>query len=224
MEQVIKTLIYGHAFFGGLGLISGLVSIFVKKGGLNHRKAGKVFTYSIILSSLLSLIVARMPSHENLFLFLIGIFTIYMVLAGNRALTLRSKTKNKADWKDKLVSGLMLITSIVMVLLGIFGVIQKINNSILYLFFGAFGMFLTLRDFHTFKTFTHKKNAWLINHLGRMNGALIASITAFFVAGLNIQTIFIWFLPTIFGTIYIIYWSKKLKSNIKPFPIKNEEP
>lgn len=224
MEQIIKPLIYAHAFFGGLGLIAGLVSIFVKKGGLNHRKAGKIFTYSMSISSFLSLIVSRMPNHENLFLFLIGIFTIYLVLAGNRALTLRSKIKSKADWKDKLVSGLMLITSIVMVLLGIFGIIQKINNSILYLFFGAFGMFLTLRDFHTFKIFTYNKNAWLLNHLGRMTGALIASITAFFVAGLNIQTIFIWFLPTIFGIPYIIFWNKKLKSNAKPFPLKNEEP
>ncbi|MBS1938469.1 MAG: hypothetical protein JSS84_11740 [Bacteroidetes bacterium] len=221
MEQTIKTLIYIHAFFGGLGLITGIISIFVKKGGLNHKKAGKIFSYSIIISSLISLFVARLPNHKNLFLFLIGIFTIYLVLAGNRALTLRSK--NKADWKDKVISGSMLIISTGMVLLGIYGLFQQIDNSVLYLFFGAFGAFLTLKDFHTFKIFTQKKNAWLINHLGRMNGALIASITAFFVAGLNIQTIFIWFIPTILGTFYIIFWTKKLTSKTKPFQLKNEE-
>lgn len=221
MEQTIKILIYIHAFFGGLGLITGIISIFVKKGGLNHKKAGKIFSYSIIISSLISLFVARLPNHKNLFLFLIGIFTIYLVLAGNRALTLRSK--NKADWKDKVISGTMLIVSTGMVLLGILGLVQQIDNSILYLFFGSFGAFLTLRDFHTFKIFTQKKNAWLINHLGRMNGALIASITAFFVAGLNIQTIFIWFVPTILGTFYIIFWTKKLSSKTKPFHLRNEE-
>ncbi|MBS1573119.1 MAG: hypothetical protein JST62_12040 [Bacteroidetes bacterium] len=221
MEQTIKTLIYIHAFFGGLGLITGIISILAKKGRLNHKRAGKIFSYSIIISSLVSLFVARMPNHENLFLFLIGIFTIYLVLAGNRALTLRFK--NEADWKDNLISGLMFIISTGMVLLGIYGLVQQIGNSILYLFFGAFGLFLTIKDFHTFKTFTHKKNAWLINHLGRMNGALIASITAFFVAGLNIQTIFIWFIPTILGTFYIIFWSKKLTSKAKPFHLRNEE-
>ncbi len=49
MEQTIKTLIYIHAFFGGLGLITGMISIFVKKGGFNHKRAGKVFSYSFNL-------------------------------------------------------------------------------------------------------------------------------------------------------------------------------
>ena len=86
MEQTIKTLIYIHAFFGGLGLITGMISIFVKKGGFNHKRTGKIFSYSMIISSLISLFVARMPNHENLFLFLIGIFTIYLILAGNRVI------------------------------------------------------------------------------------------------------------------------------------------
>lgn len=213
MEQTIKVLIYIHALSGGLGLITGMVSVFIKKGGLIHKKLGRIFSYSIIISSLISLIVARMPKHENLFLFLIGIFTIYMVLAGNRALTFKNKSKNSADWKDKLVSGSMMVTSIIMLVLGAFGMFQKIDNSILYLFFGGFGAFLSFRDFQSFRVFKEKKNAWLINHLGRMNGALIASVTAFFVAGLNIQTLFIWFLPTIVGVPYIIYWNKKLNKN-----------
>lgn len=161
----------------------------------------------MMISSLISLFVARMPNHKNLFLFLIGIFTIYLILSGNRALTLKSKTKSKADWIDKLVSGTMFLTSISMIILGILGIIQKIDNSILYIFFGGFGAFMTLRDFQTFKVFTEKKNAWLISHLGRMIGALIASVTAFLVAGLHIGTTLVWILPTILGTVYIIYWN-----------------
>ena len=172
MEQTIQILIYIHAFFGGIGLITGMISIFVKKGGFKHKKTGKIFSISMIISSMISLVVARMPNHENLFLFLIGIFTIYMILAGNRALTLRNKIKSKADWIDKLVSGAMLLTSICMLVIGIIGMIQKIDNSVLYIFFGGFGAFMTIRDFQTFKTFTEKKNAWLINHLGRMIGAI----------------------------------------------------
>ncbi len=215
MEQIIEILIYIHAFFGGLGLITGMISITVKKGGLIHKRTGKIFSFSMIISSLISLFVARMPNHENLFLFLIGIFTIYMVLAGNRALTLKSKIKSKADWIDKLISGAMLLTSIIMLVLGISLRLKKVDNSILYVFFGGFGAFLTIKDFQTFKIFTENKNAWLINHLGRMIGALIASVTAFLVAGLHIGTTIVWFLPTIFGTVYIIYWSRKLKSKNK---------
>src|ERR1700741_2129010 len=103
MEQLIKILIYIHAGFGGIGLITGIISICIAKGGLLHKKSGLIFSYSMIISALLSLVIARMPHHENLFLFLIGIFTIYLVLAGNRALTLKRKTV--ADKIDKSVSG-----------------------------------------------------------------------------------------------------------------------
>jgi hypothetical protein len=217
MEQIIKTLIYIHAFFGGLGLITGMISIFVKKGGFNHKRTGKIFSYSMIISSLISLFVARMPNHENLFLFLIGIFTIYLILAGNRALTLKRKIKTKADLVDKLISGIMLLVSIGMLIIGM---VQKVENSILYLFFGGFGVFMTIRDFQTFKVFTEKKNAWLISHLGRMIGALIASVTAFLVAGLHIGTTLVWIMPTILGTIYIIYWNRQFKSKSRKIKLE----
>ncbi|GAA4304022.1 hypothetical protein [Nibribacter koreensis] len=209
MEQTIKILIYIHAFFGGLGLITGLISIFVKKGGLNHKKTGKVFSYSMVLSSLISLFVARMPGHENLFLFLIGVFTIYLVLAGNRALTLKSKIKPKADRVDKSISGAMLLASVAMLVIGGIGMMQKVDQSILYLFFGGFGAFMSLKDFQTFRIFTHQKNAWLLSHLGRMVGALIASVTAFLVVGIHIGTTLVWMMPTILGTAFILYWNRK---------------
>ena len=92
METFIKTLIYIHAFFGGIGLIAGFATIIVKKGSSNHKLFGKVFSAGMLVSSLLSLIVAQMPHHKNLFLFLIGIFTIYMILAGNAALSFKSRS------------------------------------------------------------------------------------------------------------------------------------
>ncbi len=209
MEQIITILVYMHAFFGGLGLITGMISILVKKGGISHKKAGKIFSYSMIISSLIAIFISRMPNHENLFLFLIGIFTIYMVLSGNRALTLKGKTKTKADNIDKSISGTMLLISIIMIIIGVLGMIQKLDHSILYIFFGSFGASLTIRDFQTFKTFTENKTAWIKSHIGRMVGALIASVTAFMVAGLHIGTILVWIMPTILGTAYIIYWTRK---------------
>lgn len=206
-EQILTILIYLHAFLGGVGLLTGILSVLVKKGGVKHVKTGKIFTFSMLSSSLISLIVARSPHHENLFLFLIGIFTIYLILAGNRAVTFKSKAK--ADWIDQLISGTMFLVSLLMILIGVNGMEQQ-GNSILYIFFGSFGTFMTIRDFQTFKVFKEKKNAWLKSHLGRMIGALIASITAFLVAGLQIGTTLVWILPTLLGTLYIIFWTKKL--------------
>ena len=211
MEETIKILIYIHAFFGGIGLITGIGSIIVKKGSTLHKRMGKLFSIGMITSSLISIPISWMPNHENLFLFLIGLFTIYLVLAGNRALTF--KTKEKADWLDKIISGSMLFFSSIMVIIGVYGVLNNISFSVLYLFFGGFGLFLTIKDFRFYENSRKPKNAWLILHIGKMIGALIASITAFIIAGLGIGNLIAWTLPTILGTLYIIYWKRKM--NIK---------
>jgi len=209
MEETIKILIYIHAFFGGIGLISGIGGVIVKKGSSLHKKMGKLFSIGMISSSLISIPISWMPNHKNLFLFLIGLFTIYLVLTGNRALTF--KTKVKANWIDKIVSGSMLILSSIMVIIGFYGVLNSISFSILYLFFGGFGLFLTLKDFRFYKNSRNQKNAWLIAHIGKMIDALIASITAFIIAGLGIGNLIAWTLPTILGTFYIVFWKRKMK-------------
>ncbi|MGB3799423.1 MAG: hypothetical protein WA952_06375 [Lewinella sp.] len=210
MESFIQLLIYVHAFLGGVGLLTGAVSLVTRKGGQRHTQSGKVFSGSMIGSALISLFVARMPGHENVFLFLIGIFTIYMVLAGNRALTLRYPQKERADTLDYVISGGMLLGSTVMIGIGGYGMTVGLPNSILFLFFGGFGSLLTLTDFLNFRRFRKDKMIWLKSHIGRLVGALIASVTAFMVAGLNFTSLAFWITPTILGTIYIRYWTRRV--------------
>ncbi|GAA4238531.1 hypothetical protein GCM10022291_29350 [Postechiella marina] len=209
MEDTIKILIYIHAFFGGLGLITGIGSILVKKGSLAHKKMGKLFVIGMLTSSLVSMPISCIPNHENAFLFLIGLFTIYLVLVGKRALTF--KTKDKATSIDKIISGSMLLCALIMITMGIFGLINNTSMATLYLFFGGFGLSLSFKDFIFYKNPKKQKNAWLISHLSKMLGALIASITAFIVAGLGISNLIAWTLPTLLGTIYIVYWIRKMK-------------
>ncbi len=212
MEPFIKTLIYIHAFFGGLGLTAGVISIAVRKGGKVHKLWGKIFLYGMLISSILSLAVAVMPGHENLFLFLIGIFTLYMVLAGNRALTLKAKIKSAADWKDKLISYTMCLSALIMLILGILCFMKGNNLWKLYFFFGSIGLFMTYRDFKTFKQFTTDNMIAVVSHIGRMVGAFITSVTAFMVAGLSISNLVVWLLPTLVGIPYIIFWTQKMKA------------
>ena len=215
MEQTITILTYIHAFFGGVGLITGIGSIIVKKGQKLHRNLGKLFSFGMITSSLLSFLICLMPQHENLFLFLIGLFTIYLVISGNRALTFRLKSKIQADSTDKSISGIMLFLSIIMIMIGIYCVLNSLNNGILFAFFGSFGFYMTIKDFIFFKHFHGLKNNWIIKHIGKMVGALIASITAFIVAGLGIGNLIAWITPSIIGTLYIIYWNRKVESKTK---------
>lgn len=209
MEKLIQNLIYFHAFLGAIGLITGALSIITKKGANVHRKSGRIFSYSMIISSMVSLVIAQMPNHENTFLFSIGIFTIYLVLSGNRALTFQSKTKTGAKKIDKIISGGMFLISLIMITLGILGIIQAIDFSILYAFFGGFGLFLTINDFRNFHKHHLIKNSWLAIHIGRMVGAYIATTTAFLVVALQTSSIIFWISPTIVGTTGIIYWIRK---------------
>jgi hypothetical protein len=212
MEETIKTLIYIHAFFGGLGLVTGIGSIIVKKGSKPHKKMGKLFSIGMIISSLISMPISWLPNHENIFLFLIGLFTIYLVISGNQILTFKSKSKKLAKPIDKIISGSMLTLSILMILFGTYVMIKGNSTYLLFVFFGGFGLSLTIRDFIFYKNVEKTKNGWLSNHIGKMIGAFIASITAFIVAGLGIGNLIAWTLPSILGTIYIVYWRRKLKT------------
>ncbi|WP_316634726.1 hypothetical protein [uncultured Flavobacterium sp.] len=214
MEATIKILIYIHAFFGGIGLITGIGSVLVKKGGSLHKKMGELFSIGMITSSLISIPICWMPKHQNIFLFLIGLFTIYLVISGNRFLSFKRKTK--ADFMDKLISGSMLFFSVIMISIGLYCQLNAVENGILFTFFGGFGLYMTVKDFMFFRDLSVSNKNWLSKHIGKMIGALIASITAFIIAGIGIGNVISWMTPSILGTIYIFYWNRK----IAPKPIK----
>jgi len=212
MENFIKTLIYIHAFFGGIGLIAGTVIMFAKKGNQLHVKAGKIFSIGMLISTILSFIVCIFPNHHNSFLVLIGIFSIYMILLGNRVT--KYKKKNYKNSIDQYISYMMFFAGIVMIGLAIYFRLMYDKLPILFIIFGVLSAFMASRDFKFYKDpENHKK--WVKSHVGKMVGAYIASVTAFIVAGLGYgDNFYAWILPTVIGTIYIIAWGRKL--NKKP--------
>ncbi|WP_225321341.1 DUF2306 domain-containing protein [Rhizosphaericola mali] len=209
LELTVKIFIYIHAIAGGVGLIAGLAALIAKKGSVIHKKSGVFFNYGMGISALLSLIIAKMPHHENVFLFLIGIFTIYMLLVGTRALNFKKNDDVKNIRLDKIISGTMLFAAVCMVILGIKLQQQHQAGFVLYLFFGLLSAYMAGRDFRFYKSPLLWRKKWLSNHIGKMVGAYIASVTAFLVAALRFTSISIWIIPTIIGTIYIIYWNRK---------------
>ena len=211
METYINYTIIVHAILGGIGLLLGIMSMIVVKGSAKHKLFGKFFSYSILLCCLLSLIISSIPTHENTLLFLIGLFTIYLVLAGNNALTLTNKDKIEITFYDRLITGSMILVTFVMFGLGVY--YYFLNNTfwLLFCFFGVLGTFLIRKDIIAYKSFRTNRKIGLINHIGRMIGALISSFTAFLVAGAQIKFLIVWFIPTLFGLPFIIYWVRKVK-------------
>ena len=220
MEEAIKILIYIHAFFGGIGLLAGLGSVATRKGSATHKKMGRLFSIGMVSSALISMPISWMPNHTNVFLFLMGLFTIYLVISGNRAL--KYVREVKAERMDLMISGSMFVFSCIMLFIGTYSLLKQWNSGILYLVFGGFGLFLTLIDFRFYRNKTKKKNAYLVVHIRKMSGAFIASITAFLVAGIGLKSLMFWLLPSILGTIYITYWRLKVqgKAMVKTLKLK----
>lgn len=211
METAITIAIYIHAFFGGIGLLSGTLSLVTKKGSRVHRKSGKFFTVGMLVSSGLSLPVACMPGHYNPFLLLIGLFTIYMVLVGNRTLRFKSRKAevSKTDW------AITISMAVIAVLMIVSGVLEIFGNQFLFIFFGILGIALCFQDYQFLKNPSRTKTAWLTQHIGKITGAYIASVTAFLVAGMRIPGFWVWILPSIIGNTFIIYYIIKVKRGSK---------
>ena len=208
METTLTIAIYIHALFGAIGLSAGTLSFAAAKGSKLHKKSGKWFVIGMLTSSAISLPVACMPGHENPFLFMIGLFTIYMVIVGKRALRFKNRKikVSKADWG---ISACMVAISLMMIILGSF-YFQEI--SVLYIYFGITGLILCITDYRFLQNPHKTKSAWLVQHIGKIMGAYIASITAFLVAGMKIPGLAVWILPSVIGTASIIYWIRKTKS------------
>ncbi|MCB0478252.1 MAG: DUF2306 domain-containing protein [Crocinitomicaceae bacterium] len=201
----IQYLIYGHAGFGGLALLCGLISISVKKGGPVHRKAGKVFFYSMLISALLALIVSLLPEHESPFLFSVGVFSSYFLLSGYRSL--KFKNPNIHLSLDRLLAWIIFFTGFGMITYPIY-----VSNSIniVLTVFGVASIIFGFQDLRLFRNREKLKKSWLKSHLGKMMGAYISAVTAFVVVNQLLPGVWAWFGPSIPGTFYIVYWMRKV--------------
>lgn len=205
IANITKILIITHIIFGSIALISGTISLITKKGNKLHKKFGKVFYYTLLLSALISLLVAIMPNHKNPFLFFLGLLSLYLIIGGYRSI--KFKNKNTLFLVDKIIAYLIIILGIVMVLYSI-SLNSKIN--IVLLNFGVVSILFGIIDLVLFRDLKRIRKNWLKIHLTKMIGGYMATVTAFVVNQWNLG-IWGWFTPTIIGNIYIIYWFYKLK-------------
>ena len=206
-ESQIQILIFIHAALGGLALCTGLIAMITKKGSMPHRKSGKVFFYSLLSSAFTALFISVLPNHTSPFLFVIGLFSAYLTIGGFRAISF--KKKNQKLVFDTVLAWLMIVTGITMI---VYPILIYGKLSIVLSIFGAIGCLLAIQDLRGFKNKETLRKKWLNIHLSKMTGAYIASFTAFIVVNNFIPGIYGWLAPSFFGTVYIVYQSRKLAS------------
>ena len=214
MEKYIQYLIFIHVTLGGVALISGTVALIVKKGKKIHKQFGNIFYYTMMGSVTLSLFISLLPKHESPFLFSIGLFSIYLLIGGHRSLKFKD-SKHKIKY-DRWIARAMIIIGFAMV---IYGWAKDNSLNMVLIFFGVGGIFLGARDLILFYKPEQAKKRWIIAHLTKMTGGYIASVTAFFVVNDLLPGTLSWYVPTIVGTVFITYQTRKFKSkkDIKTF-------
>lgn len=208
IEKITGILIFAHAFFGSLALISGAISLLVKKGNRIHKKAGKVFYYTMLFSAVLALIISMMPNHHNSFLFCIGLFSSYFIIGGNRSLSFNKE--NKSFLIDKIIAYLIILIGITMIS---YPIILNGEVRTVLLVFGIISIVFGTIDLFLFNNPDRTKRNWLKIHLSKMISGYVAAFTAFVVVNQFIPGIWAWFTPGIFGIVYLIFWMNKLKNN-----------
>ena len=205
LEKFAQILIYIHAGFGGIALLTGSLALIVKKGNKVHKKSGKVFFYSMLTSAAVAFIISVLPNHESAFLFSIGVFSTYFLLSGYRSLNFKQK---ELDLKiDKIIACLIIAIGLIMIL---YPVILHGKLNVILLVFGIIGLVFGLRDIRLLKDIKRLRRSWLKLHLGKMTGGYIAAVSAFFVVNQILPGIWNWFVPGIVGSGYITYWMIKL--------------
>lgn len=217
MNISFKLLLIIHIACGSIGLLTGLFNIIQKKGGKSHKILGSVFYFSMLFAGFSSLMLSCL--HPNYFLFMVGLFTLYMVSSGQRYIKQEQHGGQKIEKLDWGISIIMFIAGIMFIGLGIWSIIKSNLFGLVFLAFGGLGLLFVWQDFLNFTNKPSIKNYWLIGHLQRMVGAFIASMTAFLVVNATylpdtIPGFVCWLLPTTVFTPIIIKWSKRYQANV----------
>lgn len=217
MDILFKTFLFLHILSGSIGLITGTINIIRKKGDRRHKLTGKIFAYSMLITGVSALVLSVL--HTNYFLFIVGVFTIYLVGTGYRYIYLKmSGSDLNPNFIDRALTFGMLIAGIAFIVYGIYILISGNNFGIVLMVFGIIGSGFVKTDIQNYKGKSIIKNYRLLAHLQRMTGGYIAAATAFLVVNakyspVELPPILFWLLPTIILTPLIIKWSRKYSIN-----------
>ena len=219
MELAFYLFLLLHIAGGSIGLISGSINLIRRKGDKKHKSIGRIFLYSMLTAGFTSLILSTI--HPNSFLFMVGVFTLYMVGTGSRYIYLKMlgnmQGPKAIDW---IISISMLLAGIYLLGIGIKNIAGENMFGIVFIVFGLIGLNFVRIDINNYRGRIKEKNYWLLVHLQRMTGSYIAAFTAFLVVNahylpIEFPAIVVWLLPTVILTPLIVRWSNKYRVTLK---------
>lgn len=210
MQSFLKFVLYLHIFAGFTSLTTGLVPMFSKKGSKVHTTWGKVYYWAMFVVALTALMRFQMKMNL-IFLAGIAVFSFYNTFTGVRLI--HRKDNPKPLFIDWFAAVLMVICSLGMLYFSYLA--YQTNNALFITLFAIFGIFMFTLVFEDLRVFMGRKlidnnislqtRYWFQNHISRMGGSYIATVTAFLVVNNPpyIPQLVVWIAPGVIGGIII---------------------
>jgi uncharacterized membrane protein len=208
-EKIFYAFLFLHIVGGSIGLLCGTLVFTLKKGTKTHATLGKLFLIGMLLAGVTSQVMAVI--HPNAFLFMVGVFTLYLVGSGARAIYTKSFRAHHSI--DRFLQFGMIIAGIILIFLGVKRLLTGDFFGIVFVVFAGIGLLMALQDLRS-TSIPHDKKAYLRKHLQRLGGGFIASATAFLVVNIRelpdwLPAWGLWLLPTIVISPLLFYYSRK---------------
>lgn len=203
MAELARSILYVHIFFGMLALFVSPAAMITHKGGLWHRRWGKVYFWAMAVVAISAILLSVL--RPQLFLPMVAIFSFYLAFTGYRVLY-RKTPRNLASTLDWVGAGLMLLGGAGLICYGA-NLVRTSSFGAVAITFGGVGLLLAISDVRAFRHPSPDKRAWWFTHMRRMLAAYIATVTAF--SAVNFQflpSVVRWLWPSVVGTLGIFVW------------------
>lgn len=201
-----------HIAAGFVALFAGAVALLTEKGGDRHRQAGRYYVRSMaIVVGTVPLLLAFDPADfARQFLLLVAVFSGYLVFSGYRVLS-RKRATAEGDIVDGFAAGLVVFASLGLGGWGLSLAVAGTSTGIVMAVFGSIGFAAGVAELGDFLN-PDRRDPWMANHLARMIGGYIATVTA--VSVVNFVEVMpgvvpdpvAWLWPTVVGVPLIWYW------------------
>ena len=147
MNDVFRALLVVHIIAGTIALVVAPGAMLTFKGGLWHRRWGKIFFWATIVIAATGAVMSLL--RPNLFLLMVAVFSFYLVFSGYRVLQ-RKKPGQRATSLDQAVTLAMILAGVAFIAYGV----QRLQISsfgIVPIVFGAVALFLAGSDMVQFR-------------------------------------------------------------------------
>ena len=195
-----------HILVGTIALLGAALAVSSEKGKRIHLLSGRTYFWCMVV--IFSTAIPMSIINNNIFLFLIAIFSFYLAFAGMRFARNRKGVATTLDW---IAVSLMILSGLGMWILATIYFTNDNSQYIVLLVFGFLAVFLGYGDYKSYKDKTATGKERIAKHLTNMMGGTIAVITAVLVVNPPSNPEWIWWvLPTALIVPVIFWWNVKV--------------